>query len=120
MTPRRKDYIIPAIVLFLFLAVMARVAGAHTAVSGWEYDPLCCNGNAHNGDCQRIPLRTVKPVEGGYRITIGPGDHRKATKQHTFFVKYGDEKKSGDSDYHLCLWPTENDARCFYAPDMGT
>ncbi len=33
MTPRSKDYIIPAIVLFLFLAVMARVTGAHTAVS---------------------------------------------------------------------------------------
>ena len=117
--PRRKDFILPAIVFALFIMTMVKTYG-HTAVSGWTYDPLCCNGNAMTGDCQKIPTRAVKPVEGGYRITIGPGDHRLATKPHTFFVKYGDEKKSGDSDYHLCLWPSENDARCFYAPPMGS
>lgn len=114
MTPRRKDFILPAIILFFFLAFMAR-GRAHDF-----YDPECCNGNATHGDCQEIAPATVKPIKGGYVVTLNPGDHRKVTKPHTFIIPQDKVRYSPDAQYHICLWPSENDARCFYAPPMGS
>ena len=71
------------------------------------------------GDCQMIPTTTVKVVAGGYEITIAPGQHRLATRGHTFFVEQSRARMSKDSDYHLCLWPTEDEVQCFFAPPFG-
>jgi hypothetical protein len=52
----------------------------------------------------------------GFSVFLHPGDHYLATRNHLFFVPYGDEIQSGDDDYHVCLHPTENDLNCFFAP----
>lgn len=118
MTPSRKDFILPAIILFFFLAFMAR-AYSHNADMGWAYDPYCCNGNQDHGDCQEIDSKTVKPVDGGYLVTLNPGDHRLVTTPHTYMVPNDKVKYSPDGHYHACLWPSEDKMQCFYAPPMG-
>ena len=94
-------------------------ASAHDAKSGWSYDAYCCNGNAHVGDCQQIPSKSVAIVNGGYKVTLMPGDHRLATQSHVFKVPQDRARQSQDSEFHLCLYPDENTPRCFYAPDMS-
>ena len=92
---------------------------AHDATSGWQYEQFCCNGNSHNGDCQMIPATTVRIIAGGYQVTLAPGDHRLATRRHIFRLPQDAARRSQDGEYHLCLYPTEDTPRCFYAPDMG-
>ncbi|TCL74647.1 hypothetical protein EV286_102208 [Rhizobium sp. BK251] len=94
-------------------------ANAHDAQSGWKYEPYCCNGNNHTGDCQMIPTKSVRIVQGGYQVTLAPGDHRLVTRSHVFKLPQQTARRSQDSEYHLCLFPDENTPRCFYAPDMG-
>lgn len=120
MTPRiDKAILIIAVVVAIFIGVMDK-ARPHTAVSGFEYDAWCCNGNRTHGDCQEISSSTVQPIQGGFVVTLRPGDHRKVTKPHTFTIPQDKVRHSPDAQYHICLWPTENDARCFYAPPMGS
>jgi hypothetical protein len=104
--------------LAFFVFAFCFRAYAHDAPSGWAYDPYCCNGDGETGDCQMIPSRTVKVVEGGYQINLEPGDHRLVTHNHTFLIPQRKTMHSPDGAYHLCLFPDENTLRCFYAPDM--
>jgi hypothetical protein len=99
--------------------VHATSAAAHEAMSGWKYDGFCCNGDNHTGDCQMISTRNVKIINGGYEIILGPGDHRMITRKHDFVLPQSEARRSKDSEYHLCLYPTEDTLRCFYAPDMS-
>lgn len=93
---------------------------AHEAMSHkWEYDADCCNGNAVEGDCQEIPASAVKVVDGGYEITLRPGDHRLVTVPHTWTKATKEARWSKDENYHACLWPNEATLRCFYAPTLG-
>ena len=100
-------------------------AHAHEAMAtnaqplGWNYDGWCCNGDGHTGDCQVVSHKAVRSVKGGYQITLEPGDHRLVTKRHVFFKEERAARKSPDGMYHVCLYPTENQLRCFYAPPMG-
>lgn len=103
----------------LAIAACPQPANAHQAAGGWTYDPFCCNGNDHTGDCQMIPTKNVKIVKDGYEIIIGPGDHRMITHSHDFRLQQSEARRSQDSDYHLCLYPNEDTLRCFYAPDMS-
>jgi len=100
---------------------MTWTAKAHDAPSGMSYPSWCCQGTRADGtgDCDPIPSRTVKEIPGGWVITIGPGDHPLVTKNHVFVKKYGEERRSTDGEYHICLWPDENTARCFLSPDKG-
>src|SRR5690349_12859091 len=86
----------------LFIMLMTRSYG-HQAPSGWSYDPFCCNGK----DCAEIPTETVKPVNGGYSVSLTPADHPMVTKPHTLLVPYDKVKNSQDGQYHICLYPTE-------------
>lgn len=99
--------------------VFATAAEAHEAPSGFTYEPYCCNGDGHNGDCQQISSKTVRPVPKGFQVTLLPGDHRLATHKHVFFVPQTQTMESPDGAYHLCLFPNEYTVRCFYAPPMG-
>lgn len=110
----RLTFLLPFLPLLL-----AGPALAHDAASGWQYEAFCCNGNSHNGDCQMIPATSVRIVTGGYRVTLAPGDHRLATRSHIFLMPQDMTRRSQDGEYHLCLYPTEDTPRCFYAPDMG-
>jgi hypothetical protein len=98
-------------------------AAAHEAHSPsgvtWKYDGFCCNGDNHTGDCQMISTKNVKIINGGYEIILGPGDHRLITRPHDFKLPQSQARRSQDEEYHLCLYPTEDTLRCFYAPDMS-
>lgn len=101
------------------MIVYASCVEAHDAETGWQYEPYCCNGNAHTGDCQMIPTRSVRITSGGYEVSLAPGDHRLVTRKHIFNLPQSNARQSRDGEYHLCLYPNEDTPRCFYAPDMG-
>lgn len=108
---------------FLFLSLIASTANAHDAPTGWRYDAWCCSGSTggseHAGDCAPIPSKAVKPIKGGYQVTLHAGDHHMITKDHVFFVPYQVVRQSGDDRYHSCFFPTEDTLRCFYAPPQS-
>ncbi|MCJ8519479.1 hypothetical protein ABID21_002293 [Pseudorhizobium tarimense] len=101
------------------LLFAALPAGSHDAPAGWQYDKFCCNGDGHNGDCQMISTKNVKITERGYEISLGPGDHRLVTRPHHFTLPQSKARRSRDAEHHLCLYPTEETLRCFYAPPMA-
>jgi len=92
---------------------------AHQPNEKWTYPPACCKGTEIGGDCQRIPDGQVIKRRHGYSVALYPGDHRLVTRRHRFFIPYGDEIPSGDSDFHICLHPTEDHVNCFFAPPDG-
>ncbi|WEX86354.1 hypothetical protein PZN02_002632 [Sinorhizobium garamanticum] len=92
---------------------------AHPARSGWTYPRACCQGSEVGGDCERIPGASVRKGPHGFSIILHPGDHHLVTKDHMFQIPYGDEIPSGDSDFHICLHPTEDHMNCFFAPPDG-
>ncbi len=92
----------------------------HDGMSGMPYDPWCCNGDANTGDCQKIPSSSVRPIDGGYGITLRPGDHRKVTKPHSYSITQDKVRPSIDGNFHACLFPTEENLRCFFAPPPGS
>lgn len=94
-------------------------ARGHEAPSGWSYDPWCCSGNQVAGDCQEIPTTSVKPIPGGYQITLDVGDHRLVSRLHVFQIPQAETRDSPDGRFHACLHPTEDNLRCFYAPPVG-
>ncbi len=100
-------------------AMYAPLVKAHEAPTGWKYEAYCCNGNEHNGDCQKIPAARVRVTSVGYLVEIRPGDHRLATVHHLFTIPFAEVRTSQDENYHLCLYPNENTPRCFYAPPQS-
>jgi hypothetical protein len=106
-------------ILTVVMIVYASCVTAHEAHTGWKYESYCCNGNEQTGDCQMIPTRSVRVTQGGYEVSLAPGDHRLVTRKHLFKWSQGETRRSQDGEYHLCLYPNEDTPRCFYAPDMG-
>ena len=92
---------------------------AHKAPTLWTYPPACCNGSTIGGDCERIPGKTVRKGRYGFVVVLHPGDHHLVTTFHIFLIPYGSEIPSGDSDFHVCLYPTEDHVNCFFAPPDG-
>jgi hypothetical protein len=107
------------LILLMMVMICAPSATAHEAHSGFKYERYCCNGDDQTGDCQMIPMRTVKITPDGYVVSLGPGDHRLVTRKHVFNWSQAQVRHSDDGEYHLCLYPNEDTPRCFYAPDMG-
>lgn len=106
--------------------VLSAPAMAHDAMptaaqpEGWRYDAVCCQqATANSGDCQDIPATSVKPIPGGYQITLRPGDHHMVTRLHVFQFSQAETRESPDGRYHACLYPSEDNLHCFYAPPMG-
>ncbi len=114
-------------VIFFGLAVFTlppKRAFPHEALNGMKFHPMCCNGNAVNGDCHHIPTSAVRAMTDGYEVTLKPGDHPLVTKPHVFFVAYKDVRRTGDDgmvpdQYYACLYPTEDTLRCLYVPPEG-
>jgi hypothetical protein len=97
---------------------------AHQSDGGQKYDAWCCNPvtkGAHmiSGDCAPIKSHSVKPVKGGYQVTLDVGDHPLSKTKQVHFITYGSVKESTDGEYHACLYPDETVLRCFYAPPMS-
>jgi hypothetical protein len=105
-----------AAALFLDLSTNGN---AHQPNEKWTYPPACCRGSDIGGDCQSIPDGQVTKGKHGYSVILHPGDHWLATREHRFFIPYGDEIPSGDGDFHICLHPTEEHVNCFFAPPDG-
>jgi hypothetical protein len=84
------------------------------------YDPWCCNGNGETGDCAPIPASDVSITKNGYRIVLKPGDHPGVHVTHVFIRSFSSARMSTDGQYHACLFPTEYQLRCFYAPPQGS
>jgi hypothetical protein len=100
------------------LLALAGGASAHDAPSGWTYPPSCCNG----GDCGQVPHGRVKPAPGGWRVTLSPGDNPMVTDKTgpvTVIIPADRTQLSPDREFHICLWPTHRDVRCFWAPEGG-
>jgi hypothetical protein len=102
------------------LAILALLAAApawgHTAPTGWAYDNFCCGGQ----DCQSITLDHVEITPEGYVVTLGPGDHKTAKREHRKMFRYEDVRRSQDENFHACILPNSQELRCLYVPDFGT
>lgn len=94
-------------------------ARTHPASPGWTYPPACCQGSARSGECHRLPSSHVKKGRNGFSILVHPGEHPIVTKRQQFLVPYGSELPSGDGDFHICLYPTQDHVNCFFAPPDG-
>lgn len=68
------------------------------------------------GDCHRLPGSHVKKGRNGFSVLVHPGEHPAVTKQQQFLIPYGSELPSGDGDFHICLYPTQDHVNCFFAP----
>jgi hypothetical protein len=96
-------------------------AQAHTSRGGFDYDPWCCNG----GDCSELPEDAVVAGPEGWIVTLCKGEHPMVhSPQVRHVIPYKPTgvtrvKPSGDGKFHLCLFPTERDVRCFYVPPQG-
>lgn len=104
----------------LQLLVGAVPAAAHTAPSGWAYDPECCSDK----DCAPVPDAAIREVPGGYRVIIAPGTHPSVPARRValdFFVPHGDPRirVSGDGKRHACISRTAGILYCIYVPPGG-
>lgn len=95
-------------------------ANAHQAPSGMVYDQWCCNGDGKSGDCAPIPASSVTVISHGYRIVLHPGDHPRVRVTHVWEKTFMTTHISTDGRYHACLFPSEFQLRCFYAPPAGS
>ena len=93
-------------------ALLAGPAAAHEFYSGW-----CCNQR----DCAPIPASSVTPSPEGYVIVLRPGDHPMVTREQRFVIPYDAKMTpSPDGRFHLCLYPTQEQVRCVYRPEVGS
>lgn len=99
-----------AIALGLVLLLLGGKAEAHSFYEQW-----CCQSS----DCSPIPASSIRTIEGGFQITLSPGDHPLVTRVHVFQIEQSKTRRSQDGAWHVCLWPTEDNLRCVYMPDMG-
>lgn len=97
-----------------------RLARGHEAPTGFVFDTVCCNGNGVNGDCQPIPRKSVEEVDGGYQVTLAPGDHPMVTKPHVYRMERSLVRWTDDGETYACLYPTEDTLRCLYLPPEGS
>jgi hypothetical protein len=107
---------LPVFWIFFAMFIVGVLLGATQALSHGWYDPYCCNDQ----DCAPIAPQHVAATEGGWLVTLGPGDHPMVKEPRTFLVPYADARPSGDDAFHACivLW-RPGEMRCFYAPPMG-
>jgi len=108
--------IIPLFFCGLMMLASMFPAWGHTSHGGFDYDPWCCNG----GDCAELPDDAVVAGPDGWIVTLKKGEHPMVhSPQVRHVIPYKTARPSGDGKFHLCLWPNENNARCFYNPPSG-
>lgn len=120
-----KLYLLAALILAAAYGIIFGIIAVTSPASAHEagaqvYDRSCCQGNVTHGDCQPISDSAVTPIDGGYLITLAPGVHHLVTRPHSFTRSQSETRKSDDGRYHVCLYPTEEYLRCFYAPPFGS
>src|SRR5687767_14367774 len=94
--------ILTGVMIAFVSSLQVGAAAAHEAHSPtgvtWKYDGFCCNGDNLSGDCQMISTKNVRVTEGGYEISLGPGDHRLITRPHHFSLKQSQARRSQDEE----------------------
>lgn len=124
MSPVEKmifGLVVGGTILATAMVFVVHVARAHTSQGGMNYLPWCCN----KSDCAEVAPHAVKFTDSGWQITLNPGDHPRvteATGRVVHLVPYTFEKRmqSTDGAFHICLFPSEKNVRCFYHPPVGS
>ena len=114
-------------VALVWLPIMTKAAYPHEATNvqgyplGWDYDPGCCRSALQpTGDCAPIASKYVTELPDGYHINIPVGGHPKLlTKGYSGIVPYGQERRSPEGNYHICLTTDGAHRFCFYAGSKG-
>ncbi len=108
-------------IIALTLCMIAFSAVFQAKAHSW-YDAACCN----TYDCEPVDQHVVRPVEGGWLVTIKPGDHRFAKVEGQYLIPYNDPRarQAKDDQFHVCMnsyVTPEGKQRiiCIYVPDMG-
>ena len=105
-------------------ALIALLLSTQPVLAHSWYDPWCCNEK----DCAPIPNESVTATDNGWYVVLEPGDHPLVTKRQEFVVPYFTRdkgrfqqkaRKSKDHQFHACLYPNEDNMRCFYEPDFS-
>ncbi len=98
----------------LFIVCLVMLTLTVPAKSHDFYPWECCSDN----DCQEISDETVRIGQGGYLVTVKPGEHIMwpASKPEPLqlFIPYTKVKLSPDGKYHLCI-NGQGAMLCFYA-----
>lgn len=99
------DYLAIVVIIVALLGFALRLASAHDAPSGFQYDPQCCGGAATSGDCAPVPDAAIREAQGGYSVLIRPGEHPMAHAPVSGFLAHGDDRirPSGDDRRHACI-----------------
>lgn len=106
-----------ALIFGVWAMLLASPASAHQSIRGHAYDPWCCNG----GDCHELPPEAVTAGPDGWIVILRKGEHPMVTSPEVrHVIPYGKERPATDGRFHLCLYPTEDTTRCFYAPPSGS
>jgi len=109
--------------LAAFLIALAAPVAAqdHTGPGHW-YDLSCCALN----DCAPVSMAHVSMTDAGYRLTLGPGDHKMVTSYVDEVIPYADARVSKDGDFHACIRGSKIDEPesaqgviCLYVPPMS-
>lgn len=114
--------ILMAVCGLIFLAVA--LAQAHEAVSGMPYPARCCWSpqaapEGRPGDCDEIDAKSVKAVQGGYQVTLVPGDHPMVKAPMSLIVPYDEVEHAVDGKFHICF-RADMTKRCFFAGSSGS
>jgi hypothetical protein len=94
------------------------LVSSHSAKAHSFYDPKCCSGT----DCAPVSEVNLKPVKGGWRLHIAPGEHPTVKQVIDVLIPYGDPKihPSPDGQPHACVGPNTQVIFCIYVPDFGS
>lgn len=108
----------------LVFIVIIGTAMAHEAVSGMPYPARCCWSPqaapaGRPGDCDELPDRAVQAVQGGYRLSLMPGDHPMVKAPMTVIVPYPDMEHAEDGKFHVCF-RADMTVRCFFGGSSGS
>lgn len=90
-----------AVKLAVFALLSLGVSSLTVTAHSW-YDFACCAEN----DCHPIPESEVRVTPEGHQV-------------RGQLIPYGQERRSGDSEYHICM-PNPPTIKCLYAPPRGT
>jgi hypothetical protein len=117
MGNKLTDYII-IMALAVLLALLVLLTATLPTNAHSFYDPKCCN----DADCAPVSEANLRPVKGGWRLHITPGEHPMVKQVIDVLIPYNDPKVkfSPDGRPHACIGPNTQVVFCIYVPDYGS
>lgn len=110
-------------IFWLLVSCAGQTARAHEAPATiasqpWSYGADCCHSAADvpYGDCAPIANKYVTTKPDGYHVDLPVGVHPKLlSKGYAGIIPYGQERRSQDFEYHICLSTDGGHRFCFFA-----